>query len=33
LSPLQSTYRALVGAMLVLVMLFPGYLYKKSFPD
>jgi hypothetical protein len=33
LSPFQSTYRALVGAALVLVMLFPGFLYKKSFPD
>jgi hypothetical protein len=29
----QSTYRALVGAVLVLVMLFPAFLYKKSFPD
>jgi hypothetical protein len=33
LSPFQSTYRALVGAVLVLVMLFPAFLYKKSFPD
>jgi hypothetical protein len=29
----QSAYRALVGALLVLVMLFPAFLYKKSFPD
>jgi hypothetical protein len=29
----QSAYRALVGAVLVLVMLFPAFLYKKSFPD
>ena len=33
LIPCQSTYRALVGAVLVLVMLFPAFLYKKSFPD
>jgi hypothetical protein len=33
LIPFQSTYRALVGAVLVLVMLFPAFLYKKSFPD
>jgi len=29
----QSAYQALVGALLVLVMLFPAFLYKKSFPD
>jgi hypothetical protein len=33
LSPFQSTYRALVGAVLILIMLFPAFLYKKSFPD
>jgi hypothetical protein len=33
LSPFQSTYRALVGAVLTLIMLFPAFLYKKSFPD
>jgi len=33
LIPFQSTYRALVGAVLVRVMLFPAFLYKKSFPD
>ena len=33
LSTFQSTYRALTGAVLVLVMLFPAFLYKKSFPD
>jgi len=33
LIPFQSTYRAVVGAVLVLVMLFPAFLYKKSFPD
>jgi hypothetical protein len=29
----QSTYRAITGALLVLMMLFPAFLYKKSFPD
>jgi uncharacterized membrane protein len=28
----QSAYRAITGALLVLLMLFPGFLYKKSFP-
>jgi len=29
----QSAYRAITGALLVLIMLFPAFLYKKSFPD
>ena len=29
----QSAYRAITGALLVLMMLFPAFLYKKSFPD
>ena len=29
----QSTYRAITGALLVLMMLYPAFLYKKSFPD
>lgn len=28
----QSAYRTITGALLVLLMLFPGFLYKKSFP-
>jgi uncharacterized membrane protein len=28
----QSVYRTITGALLVLLMLFPGFLYKKSFP-
>ncbi|NBS97576.1 MAG: hypothetical protein EBT08_15760 [Betaproteobacteria bacterium] len=28
----QSAYQAITGALLVLLMLFPGFLYKKSFP-
>ena len=29
----QSAYQVITGALLVLLMLFPGFLYKKSFPD
>jgi hypothetical protein len=29
----QSAYRVITGALLVLMMLFPAFLYKKSFPD
>ena len=29
----QSAYRAVTGTLFVLMMLFPAFLYKKSFPN